>query len=148
MTFAHYSLSRSVFLLWTEGAWVPQYLTQTTVKLELPPKKTFKTKKEPKLVLEAWAPQYQKHDYAPAKDNLPQTGRSRCFAILAKESDRCAINIDIISTTIINGVHHGKGKGTHGDTANDHFCSLGKFTAHLTNSELGQFFIQCIEQST
>ena len=115
-------------------------------KISVAPK-TFKTKRA-KISFGSFGPQDKKHDYALAKDNLPQTGRSRCFAILAKKSDRCAINIDIISTTIINGVHHGEGKGTYGDTANDHFCSLGNFTAHLSNSELGQFFIQCIEQST
>ena len=53
-----------VVLLWAGGARAPQYLAHTIVKVGIGPPKYLR-QKGPRMILEAWAPQYQKHDYTP-----------------------------------------------------------------------------------
>ena len=54
------------------GPWPPQYLAQTIVKVRIGPPKCL-GQQGSKMMLEAWAPQYQNHDYAPAYPILEKT---------------------------------------------------------------------------
>ena len=57
-------LCSGVVLLWAGGPGPPQYLAQTIVKVGFGPPQYLR-QKGPRMILEAWAPQYQKHDYTP-----------------------------------------------------------------------------------
>ena len=76
---------------------------------------------------------------------VPQACRSGSFAILAKKSDGSPVDINIISTAIVDRVHHCKGQGRYGNSTNYDLSHFGKLAAQFTYSKLGQLFVDSVE---
>ena len=76
---------------------------------------------------------------------VPQACRSGGFAILAKKTDGSPVDINIISTAIVDRVHHRKGQGRYGNSTDHDLSNFGKLAAQFTYSKLGQLFVDSVE---